>query len=165
MAEPISIPAYAKLYNVTPKTIRNQIDLGLIRRIARGMIDREQADRAWASQRRARVTDQGESDAGRRSAQAKIAGGIAKLRLIRHRFERLQASHVDHKEKLQDVLGDVEIILAALRDLPKTEAETVAAELGIDPAVAADLLAEFTDLVLGELGDLAGEARAAFGAI
>lgn len=165
MAEPISIADYAKLHGVSLQTIYNQITGGVIKQLTRGVIDREQADRAWASQRRVRVTDDGESDAGRRSAQAKIAGGVAKLRLIRHRYERLQASHVDHKEKLQDVLGDVEIILAALRDLPKTEAEAVATALGIDPAIAADLLAEFTDLVLGELGDLAGEARAAFGAI
>ena len=48
---------------------------------------------------------------------------------------------------------------------PRRRLEAVATALGIDPAIAADLLAEFTDLVLGELGDLAGEARAAFGAI
>ena len=165
MSELITVANYAKLHGVTPQAIYNQINAGIIKQLAPNTIDREQADRAWASQRRVRVTDDGESDAGRRSAQAKIAGGVAKLRLIRHRYERLQASHVDYKEKLQDVLGDVEIILAALRDLPKTEAEAVATALGIDPAIAADLLAEFTDLVLGELGDLAGEARAAFGAI
>ncbi len=161
MAEPISISAYAKLHGVTEQTIRDQINAGVIKRIARGVIDREQADRSWASLRRVHVTDHDESDAGRQSARAKIAGGIAKLRLIRHRFERVQSRHLDRKEALQDMLADVEVMLAELRQLAITETAPVAAALGIDTAVAADLLAEFTDLALGELGDLAAEASAA----
>ncbi len=165
MAEPISIAEYARLHGVSERTIYNQINTGVIKQLGRGIIDREQADRSWASLRRVRVTDQDENDAGRRSAQAKIAGGVAKLRLIRHRFERLQARHLDRKEAMQDMLADVEAMLAELRRLATTEAEPVAAALGIDTAVAADLLAEFTDLVLAELGDLAGEAEAAARAI
>ena len=160
MAEPISIVDYAGLHGVTPRLIQQQIRAGVIKQLSRGVIDREQADRSWASLRRVHVTDQDENDAGRQSARAKIAGGIAKLRLIRHRFERLQARHLDRKEAMQDMLADVEVMLTELRGLAAAEAAPVAAALGIDTAVAADLLAEFVDLALGELGDLASEAEA-----
>lgn len=158
----ITIAAYAKLHGCTPKTIRNAIDAGIIKRIGRGVIDKDQADRSWGSLRRVRVaTDDDTNDTGRQSARAKIAGGIAKLRLIRHKFEHLQKRHLDRQPAVDDLLGDVEKLLVALRTFPAAEAAAVAGQLGIDEAIARDLLSEFLDQVLVELGDLAGEARAA----
>lgn len=75
MAEPLSIAAYARLHGVSERTIYNHINTGVIKQLGRGIIDREQADRSWASLRRVRVTDQDENDAGGfRELRASISG-------------------------------------------------------------------------------------------
>ncbi len=165
MSELMTVASYATLHGVTAHAIYNQINAGVIKLVGKGVIDREQADESWGKLRRVRVAANDDSDLGRRTAQAKIAGGIAKLRLVRHRLERLQARYVDRKASVADLTADIETLLTELKALPAAEAATVADQLGIEPGAARDLLEQFIDLALGELGDIAGEATAAAQAV
>jgi hypothetical protein len=164
----MSIGEYAKARNVSDETIRHQINLGNIRRVARGRIDPEQADAAWYRIRRApgsgrpprdetRIRFQYD-DQGRRSAEAKIVAGFAKLRLAKDRLEQLREQYLDRKEVTTQAIAEAVAFLAALDRIPARYCEEFAKLTGLEPARAHALLARFIATVKTEIGDLAAEA-------
>lgn len=151
-----TIPQYAKDNQVDPATIREQVAKGVIK-LTNGRISRAQADASWGRIRRARIGMQNDDD-GRRSATAKIAGAIAKLRLAKDRLDAARERYVSRSDALSVAGDDVGLFLAALQAVPQQHAAALAAALAIDPATARHALDRFMTLAIGELGDLKAEA-------
>src|SRR5215471_18728545 len=98
----MSIKGYARLRGVDPKAIRRAIATGVITVDGNGKLDVAQADRAWASTRRAsRMGRYQHSDAGTRSARSKIVVALAKLRLAKQRYETMRELYVDREAALE----------------------------------------------------------------
>jgi hypothetical protein len=164
----MSIAEYAKARNVSDETIRHQINLGNIRRVARGQIDPAQADAAWFRVRRAPGSGRPprdetririhHDDQGRRSAEAKIVAGFAKLRLAKDRLEQVREQYLNRKEVAAQAIAEAHAFLAALDDIPQRYSQQLADLTGLEPARAYDLLARFNETVKAEIGNLVAEA-------
>ncbi len=164
----MSIGEYAKARNVSDETIRHQINLGNIRRVARGRIDPAQADAAWYRVRRApgsgrpprgetRISIQ-HDDQGRRSAEAKIVAGLAKLRLAKDRLEQAREQYLVRKDVTAQAIAEAHTFLAALDQIPQRYSQEFAKLTGLEPDRAYELLARFNESVKAEIGDLVAEA-------
>lgn len=152
----MSIAGYAKARNVDESTIRHQIALGVIIPIG-GKVDVEQADAAWFRIRRSRITVH-QDDQGRRSAEAKIVGTFAKLRLAKDRLDQLREQYLNRKEVAAQIAWESKALLAVLEEMPERYAGTLAELSSIEEPEARKLLTRFVALVLAEIGDLEGEA-------
>jgi hypothetical protein len=140
--------------------IRRAIDAGLIVLDAEGQIDEGQADAAWGSTRRAsRLGQHQNGEAGVRAAKAKVAVTLAKLRLLKQRLETTRERYVDRAEALRVGEQEAVYVLDGLRAAPAGYAETLAAELNVEPAVALRILERFVGLMLVEIGDLPRQAK------
>jgi hypothetical protein len=156
-AKTASVAQYAKMHRVSEQTIRNAVAQGLIIMPTSGRIDIDQADASWAIQRRSRMTTQ-QTDQGRRSAEAKIVVGIAKLRLAKDKLEGVRERYINRAEFAAQANAEVQQFIVWLREIPDRCTAEFAAVLEISPTVAHQLLARFIDLCIVELGDLAEEA-------
>ena len=155
----MSIKGYARLRGVDPKAIRRAIATGVITVDGNGKLDVAQADRAWASTRRAsRMGQHQHSDAGTRSARSKIVVALAKLRLAKQRYETMRELYVDREAALELAAKEADLVLAFFRGAPAAYAEQFASELGIDVAQALRILDRFMTLALEEIGDLKAQA-------
>jgi hypothetical protein len=152
----MSIAQYAKTRGADRKSIRRQIQKGVIT-LLNGRIDPEQADASWGRIRRARIAVQ-DSDDGKRSANAKIAAAVAKLRLAKDRFEAARERYVDRDEAVRVAGVETDYVLAALRAAPARHAAAFAQGLAIEPRVARRILTRFVAAVVSEIGDLRAEA-------
>lgn len=157
----MSVAQYAEARNADEETVRHQIRIGVIKPPVRGLIDVEQADQSWGRIRRARIDVPKNDDQGRRSAEAKIVGGLAKLRLAKDRLDATKERYVSRKDAVTTAGEEIAAFIAALEEIPKRHAVALAAALAIDPAVARSLLERFIRLAIDELGDLQGEAMRA----
>jgi len=156
MAEGMSLRAYAKARGVGLRAIQYQVEQGTIQ-LVNGKVDPEQADASWGEIRRARMEVQAD-DAGRRSARAKVAVAMAKLRLTKEEYETVRERYVDRAEAIETGWREADYIITSLQNVPLAYAESFATRLAIDPDVARQILARFIALVLGELGDIRRQA-------
>jgi hypothetical protein len=156
----MSARSYGRLRGADPRAIRRAISSGVIKRNADGLLDSEEADRSWASTRRAsRLAQHQHDDAGTRSAQSKVALAVARLREARRRFEAQRAKYVDRDEAIRVGQAEAAWVLDELRAAPNSAAaRAFAAELGIDIETARVILRQFFDHALLEIGDLPGQA-------
>jgi len=152
----MSISEYARTRGVHRQAVQHQIRIGVIV-LVDGKIDPEQADASWGRVRNARITAQDDDD-GKRSARAKIAMAVAKLRAAQERFQQSRDRYGDREEAVRVAAAEADYVLAALATMPARHAAAFAAALGIDSAVARDILDNFTALVIAELGDLRAQA-------
>lgn len=152
----MSIAGYAKARNADESTIRHQVALGIISLIG-GKVDVEQADAAWFRIRRSRITVR-QDDQGRRSAEAKIVGGIAKLRLAKDRLDQVRDQYLNRKDVAAQIAWESKALLGDLKQMPERYAAALAELTSIDEPEAHKLLTRFITLVLVEIGDLEGEA-------
>jgi hypothetical protein len=156
----MSIRAYAAARHADPKSIRRGIADGIVVRDANGQIDPEQADRAWASARRAsRLGQHQHDDAGTRSAKAKIAVTLAKLRLIKQRLDIMRERYVDRAQAVDVGEREAVYVVESLQASPMAYSPKLAAEMGIPDEMARRILRRFVDLMLVEIGDLPGQAK------
>ena len=122
-------------------------------------IDPEQADASWASTRRAsRLGQHLDDDVGQRSARAKIAVTLAKLRLLRQRLETMRERYVVRAEAIAVAEQEAVYVLDSPRASPPGYADTLAAELEVSREVALRILERFVKLMLVEIGDLPRQA-------
>jgi hypothetical protein len=160
----MSVAAYARARDADEETVRHQIRIGVIARPISGRIDVAQADAAWARIRRSRITVQ-QDDAGRRSAEAKMAGLATKLRLARDQLEGARERYINRLDAVSQSAVDAAFLLDELAKVPERQAAEFARVLTLDPAVARNILDRFIASAIAELGDLQGEvielARAA----
>jgi hypothetical protein len=152
----MSVAAYARARDADEETVRHQIRIGVIARPISGRIDVAQADAAWARIRRSRITVQ-QDDAGRRSAEAKMAGLATKLRLARDQLEGARERYINRLDAVSQSAVDAAFLLDELAKVPARQAPEVARLLNLDPAVARSILDRFIAAALAELGDLQGE--------
>ena len=97
----MSVGGYAASRGADPKALRLAIEAGVIRRDTDGTIDPKQADQSWGVARRAsRGAIHQDTDAGPRSAQAKVDLAAAKLRLLQRRHEELADRYVVRSEAI-----------------------------------------------------------------
>lgn len=99
-----------------------------------------------------------QSDQGRRSAEAKIVAGVAKLRLAKDKLDDTRQRYISRADFAAQANSEVQQFIVWLREIPDRCASEFAAVLEISPSVAQQLLARFIDLCILELGDLADEA-------
>lgn len=154
---------YARSRGVDPKAVRRGIAEGVIAVDDNGQIaDVEQADAAWLSTRRgSRLGQRQVDEAGVQSATAKAAVAAAALRLKTAKFETVSARYVDRQEAVTSAVAEAAYAIAALRAAPDgPAAETFAAALGIDVETARQILRDFTERVVAEIGDLEAMAAA-----
>src|SRR5580704_13654496 len=112
----MSIRAYAKSRGTDPHAIRRAIAAGIIQRDAFGLINVEQADRSWSSTRRAsRLGQHQNGDTGTRSAQAKVALAVARLREAKRRLDAQRARYVDRAEAIRVGRAEAAWVLDQLR--------------------------------------------------
>src|SRR5262245_47610330 len=95
----LSLRQYAKTRGVALRAIQQAVEAGTVR-LVDGRMDPEQADNSWGVSRRGRMGVQ-DDDVGRRSARAKIAVTLAKLRLVKERYETARERYVDRGEAIQ----------------------------------------------------------------
>ena len=153
----MSIRGYASHADVDRKTIRRQIAKGVIKLDAAGRIDPAQADASWGRVRLARSMKP-ESDAGRRSATARVAAGIGRLRLAKDRLDVDRERYIERAEALRYSANEADFFVAELRRWPRRHAAAFAEQLGIDDATARRILTRFVASLLTEAGDLRAEA-------
>lgn len=158
----MSMRAYARARGVSLSVIQHARRTGLIRLGPDGLIDRRQADSGWGAMHSRRPEDYyAATERERKIVQARISEVVGKLRLDRDRLERLQAQLVDRKEAEAEMQDEINVFLHEVPRRAREEAPMLAASLGCDPAVAEALVSDFVALVMGELGDLSGEAARA----
>lgn len=153
----MSIAEYAKAQHVTLQAIRKQVLAHVIQLNEHGRVIVDQADASWGRIRRSRIKVQID-DQGRRSADAKIAAGFAKLRLAKDRLEEVREQYLNRKEVTAQAVREVEAFLAALDHIPKRYTDEFAKLTGLEPTRAYELLARFTTTLKEEIGDLGAEA-------
>jgi len=150
---------YARMRDVAPYAISQQVMTGVIK-LVDGKVDVEQADASWGVARRAsRGIIKQDTDAGRRSAKAKVAVTLAKLRLLKQRFEDLSDRYVDRAEAVAQGETEAAYVLEGLRSAPAAYGATLASEMGIAPDAAVRILERFVAAVVVEIGDLPRQAR------
>jgi hypothetical protein len=154
----MSLREYARTRGVAQRAIQQQVEAGTIR-LVNGRVDPMQADNSWGLIRRASPLGQHQNDdAGRRSARAKIAVAVARLRLFRERYDRARDRYVDRAEAIEVARSEADYVLDALSAAPAARVEAFAAELAIEPVVARRILDRFVSLALSEIGDLRRQA-------
>ena len=160
----MSIREYSRTRGADRNSIRHAISRGLILIDDDGRIaDPLQADRDWGSIRRApylgatRAAGQ-DSEAAQRSAKAKVAIALGRLRLVKQKVNTMRERYVDRAEAV--AVGEREAVYAveALRASPAAYAPTLAAEMGIPDETARRILDRFIGLTLVEIGDLTRQA-------
>jgi hypothetical protein len=157
----MSLRGYARARGADEHAIRRAVADGIIALDDNGQLDVEQADRAWASTRRAsRLGARQVDEAGVRSARAKIAVAIAKFRFVKERYDAARERYIDRAEFIEVAAAESRYVLDALRAAPATYATAFATELAIEPGVAEGILTEFMTLALAEVGDLVAQAVA-----
>jgi hypothetical protein len=156
----MSARGYARSRGIDERQVRRKISEGAITRDANGQVNEAQADAALLSIRRgSRLGVHQLDDAGRRSARAKIAMTVAKLRFAKERFDTAREQLVDRAEAIEVAGREADYVIEALRAAPNSlAAEAFAAEIAIEPAVAQAILERFVSLTLSEIGDLRGQA-------
>jgi len=156
----MSIRAYAASRHADRTVIRRKIREGVIALDGNGQIDPDQADRAWASTRRAsRMGQHQDGEAGANAATAKIAVAAARLRLATAKFTTMKERYADRAEAIEVARAEARYVLDALRAAPDSEAaDAFAATLGIDGPTARAILQQFVDAALLEVGDLEAQA-------
>src|SRR5580704_6166918 len=99
---PMSIREYSRTRGADRNSVRHAISTGLIVVDEDGLIDSAQADASWGAVRRSpylvrSATRTGEQDGetAARSARAKLAIGLARLRLLKQRYETMREKFVD----------------------------------------------------------------------
>jgi hypothetical protein len=154
----VTLEEYARTRGVARRAIQFQVEKGVIE-VVDGRIDPAQADASWGAIRRAsRLGQHQRNEAGERSAKAKVAVTLAKLRLSKQRFETVRDRYVDRAEAIAVGESEARFVVEALRASPAGYADTLAAELDVTPEVAAYVLDRFIGLILGEIGDLPRQA-------
>jgi hypothetical protein len=157
--ETMSITAYAASRSADRQSIRRAIAAGVIQ-LVDGRVDPAQADASWGVARRASRLGQYQHDAaGTRSAKAKVAVALGRLRLLKTRLDTLRDQYVDRAEAVAAGEREAEYVIQSLRAAPAAYAPTLAAEMDIPPETAVRILDRFIGLTLVEIGDLVRQAR------
>ncbi len=162
---PMSIREYSRTRGADRNSVRHAISTGLIMVDDDGLIDSAQADASWGAVRRSpylvrsptRTAGQ-DSEAAQRSAKAKVAIALARLRLLKQRFETERERYVDRAEAVAVGEQEANYVLDGLRAAPGSYAPTLAEEMGIPLETAQRILDRFIGLTLVEIGDLARQA-------
>jgi hypothetical protein len=163
----MSIREYSRTRSADRNSVRHAIATGLILIDDDGRIaDPAQADRDWGSIRRApylgarlttRMAEQ-DSEAATRSAKAKVAIALGRLRLVRQKVDTMRERYVDRTEAVAVGEREAVYVIDALRGSPAAYAPTLAAEMGIPDETARRILDRFIGLTLVEIGDLPRQA-------
>jgi hypothetical protein len=155
----MSITTYSQSRGIDRKAIQRAIASGVIQ-LVDGKVDPEQADNSWGVARRAsRGAVHIHDDAGARSAKAKVAVTLARLRLLKQRVDTLRERYVDRAEAVAVAEAEADYVLEGLRAAPAAYAPTLAEEMGIPDDTARRILDRFIGLTLVEIGDLPRQAR------
>ena len=155
----MSMEQYANSRGVARRAIQQAVLSGVIK-LFDGKVSPEQADQSWGVARRAsRGAIHQDTDAGRRSAKAKVALALARLRSLRQRLDATREKYVDRAEAIAVAEQEANYFLHCLRAAPAGYADTLAAELSISPEAARRILDRFVGLTLVEIGDLARAAK------
>jgi hypothetical protein len=155
----MSLRGYARARGADEHAIRRAVADGIIALDDNGQLNVEQADRAWASTRRAsRLGARQVDEAGVRSARAKIAVAVAKFRFVKERYDAAKEKYIDRAEFIEVAGNEADYVVDALRGAPATYAQAFATELSITPEAARQILDEFMTLALAEVGDLRRQA-------
>lgn len=152
----MSLRGYARARGVALRAIQQQVEAGTIK-LVNGRVDPVQADASWGLIRRARLEVQ-DDDAGRRSARAKVAVTMSKLRLLKEDFETQKERYLDRAEVVETHRREADYIIESLRAVPAAYTETFAEQLHITPDLGREILDRFMVLVLAELGDIRRQA-------
>jgi hypothetical protein len=161
---PMSIREYSRTRGADRNSVRHAISTGMIMVDDDGLIDSAQADASWGAVRRSPYLVRSPSrtgqdtEAGQRSALAKVAIALARLRLLKQRFETERERYVDRAEAVAVGEQEATYVLDALRAAPASYAPTLAQEMGIPLEAAQRILDRFIGLTLVEIGDLARQA-------
>jgi hypothetical protein len=157
----MSIRSYARARSADEQSVRRAVRDGVIALDAEGRVDPTQADASWGLIRRgSRLGARQIDDAGVRSARAKIAVAIAKFRFVKDRYDAAADRYIDRAQFSEVAASEADYVLDALRAAPAIHAAAFAVELAIDPMVAREILTEFIQLALGEIGDIRQQAIA-----
>jgi hypothetical protein len=154
----MSIHQYAAYARADRKTIRHQIQKGVIKLDAHGRIDPAQADASWGRVRRPQIARGLADDDGRRSARARVAAGLGRLRLAKDRLDGERERYIERSDAIRYGANEADFFIAELRRWPRRHAVAFAAQLGIDPVIARRLLTAFVKSLITEVGDLRAEA-------
>jgi hypothetical protein len=154
----VTVNAYARARGVDHKAVLYQINRGVIERLPNGLIDTDQADRAWTPFKSKR---QRNPAADRRRTLAEVTTQSVKYNFAKARLERLQAKYVERSAATATILADIDLCLEMLGTAPERYADALAAELEIEPAIARAILKDLIDVSLAELGDVRGDAKRA----
>jgi hypothetical protein len=154
----VTVTEYARSRGVGRRAIQQQVESGVIR-LVNGRVDPIQADSSWGVSRRgSRGIIHQNDDIGRRSARAKVALTLARLRMLKHRYAEMRESYVDRAEAVKQGEAEARYVLDGLKAAPAAYAETLAAELAISPEKARRILDRFIAACLIEIGDLPRQA-------
>lgn len=146
---------YARSRGVARRAIQQQVVTGVIQ-LFDGKIDPAQADASWGVIRRGSrgLVNVQPNEAGQRSAKAKVAITLAKLRLVKQRYETEREKFVDRALAVTTGEQEAVYVLDGLRAAPASYAPSLAAEMGIPLETAQRVLDRFIGLTLVEIGDL-----------
>jgi hypothetical protein len=143
----------ADLNGLSLSSLRYHLQTGTLRAGADGRLSRSDVEALRDSRRVDAVQDE-------RSAallKARVSGGAVKLKNLRLSVAALQARTVERATVEAAMDESTVAVLAMIKSWPDRHAERIAAELDIPPGAARELLAEFADLALAELGDIRAE--------
>jgi hypothetical protein len=164
---PMSIREYSRTRRADRNSVRHAIATGLI------VVDDDGRIAAWRPRCPVRPCGSPSGqDTGRagwspssrrpapdRSAKAKVAITLAKLRLVKQRFDAMRERYVDRAEAVAVGEQEANYVLQGLRAAPAAYAPTLAKEMGIPQEAAQRILDRFIGLTLVEIGDLPRQAK------
>jgi hypothetical protein len=159
MGQRMSTRGYARARNVDEKAIRKQIVAGAIVRGNDGLIDADQADKAWY---RLHLSRRGQASAKRQSgvvlADARLQWARAKLATEASRFADLEDSFHERATVERTLGDDATDFLVQLGDVPQKYSTWFGDEIG--PRLGRRILDRLISAIVGELGDLHGQMLA-----
>ena len=144
----------ADLVGMTEGGIRYHIRHGHIRPLPDGSMDPADAAMLRQAERITQATDQ----RSEKLLKVRVLGGVIKTRRLRLTIKEAQARTVERQPLEAALIARTRQITERVKSWPERYASEVAGELGIDLAVASDILRRFTSVALHELGDIEAEA-------
>jgi hypothetical protein len=154
MGERISEREAARRLGMSKSSIHYQRQRGNFAYGPDGLLDWDEVQAKWQSQRPAM-----NPDSVRREQTAKVTSAVVKANFGKVRLAHLERSYLERAEAHEALKQEVDTLLARFATIPEGIHEQIAEEFDLSLADARDIVARVMTTALAEIGDAAVDAH------
>jgi hypothetical protein len=155
MGERISEREAARRLGVVKSSVHYQRVRGNFAYGADGLLDWEEVQSKWQSQRPAAVNP----ESARREQTARVTSAVVKANFGKVRLAHLERSYMERTEARESLRLEADSLVERLGSIPDAIAENLATQFDIDLDLAEDIIARVMQTALVEVGDVQTETE------